>query len=325
MTIFHINSDRPGFSIHYNLFMRHALLMALLLLTACAPSSDAAGASNGQLEPYSTGTPLNTSTPIVSIAETPLPTATPFTYVIRAGDTISELAETYNVSQDDLRAANPDLNPNSMTIGMTILIPSASSAAVGASTPIPAPVPITQTICHPSVDSGLWCFALVHNNTVFVLENVSAQVTLKDENGGVIASQLALLPLDILPPDTSLPAYVFFPNAPASAIPQVQLLSALQMSAGNSRYLPAVVDNTLARIDGDLAQLSGQVHLPAESQAATRVWVAAVAYDKNGQVVGVRRWEGGTIQPGMSIPFNFAVTSTGPRIEHVEFAVQASP
>jgi murein DD-endopeptidase MepM/ murein hydrolase activator NlpD len=299
--------------------------MALLLLTACAPSADAPGASDGQLEPYSTGTPVNTSPPIVSVAETPLPTATPFTYVIRAGDTISELAETYNVSQDDLRAANPDLNPNSMTIGMTILIPSASSGAAGASTPIPVPAPITQTICHPSIDSGLWCFALVHNNTVFVLENVSVQITLKDANGGVIASQLALLPLDILPPDTSLPAYVFFPETPANAIPQVQLLSALQMSAGNKRYLPAAADNTLARIDGDFAQLSGQVHLPAESQAATRVWVAAVAYDGNGQVVGVRRWEGGAIQPGMGIPFSFTVTSTGSRIERVEFVVQANP
>ena len=299
--------------------------MGLLLFTACSPSANAAGTSHAALKPYNTGTSANTSTPNVIIAETPLPTATPFTYVIQAGDTISELAETYNISQDDLRAVNPDLNPNSMTIGMSILIPSGPSAAAGSSTPVPVPVPITQTVCHPTVDGGLWCFALVHNNTTFILENVSIQITLSDENGAVISSQLALLPLDILPPGVSLPAHVFFSNVPEKAIPQVQLLSAFQLTAGNTRYLPASVDNTVAQIKGNLAQLSGQVHLPAESKAAARVWVAAVAYDEDGRVVGVRRWEGGAIQPGTGIPFSFAVAGTGSRLERVEFAVQASP
>lgn len=307
--------------------MRNSLLISLLFLAACAPSSKDEQISEYTLQPYHTLTPVSTNTPDVAFAETLLPTATPFTYVIQPGDTISELAEAYKVSQDDLRAANPDLDPNYLTIGITILIPSISSAAAGAATPTPVPVPITQTVCHPTTDKGLWCFALVHNNTSEVLENISAQITLTDQSGAAIASQPALTPLDILPPDSSLPVYAFFTNTSPNASPRVQLLSALQLSSSSKRYLPAILDNTLTQIgwDGHTAQLSGQIYLPPESQAASQVWVAAVAYDKGGYVIGVKRWEGGAIQPGRSIPFNFVVSGAGSAIDSVDFVVQAMP
>src|SRR5690349_14118616 len=127
--------------------MRKTLLICILWLSACTSASNPPGDGDTP-QPYLTSSPQSTDTPSILFADTPLPTTTPFTYVIQAGDTVSELAETFHISQDDLRAANPDLNPNSMTIGMTILIPNSSST--GASTPVPVPVPITQTVCHPS-------------------------------------------------------------------------------------------------------------------------------------------------------------------------------
>jgi hypothetical protein len=130
------------------------------------------------------------------------------------------------------------------------------------------------------------------------------------------------MPLDIIPVNTSLPVYVYFPDISANANPQVQLLSAMP---GGSSYLPAVLDNTFAQIDwnGKTAKVSGQIYLPAESNAATQVWVAAVAYDKNGTVIGVRRWEGGALQPGSSLHFDFSVSSVGGEIEAVVFFVQS--
>ncbi len=304
--------------------MQKTLLLCALLLSACASSNEQI--FDGKLQPYLTSTPAQTSTPnVITVFETPVPTSTPAVYVIQAGDTLSELAETFKVSQDDLRAANPDLNPNSMSIGQTILIPDPSAALAAASTPTPVPAPVTQTVCHPTADSGLWCFALIQNPTADALENVSAQITLLDADGTTVASQIAFMPIDILPPNSSMPVYVFFPNMSANVTPRVQVLSALQASA--SSYLPAILNNTLAQIgnNGRTAQLSGQVYLPPESQTATRVWVAAVAYDKNGTVVGVKRWEGAGIQPGTSINFNFAVSSLGGDIEALEFFVQVRP
>jgi hypothetical protein len=122
-------------------------------------------------------------------------------------------------------------------------------------------------------------------------------------------------------------AIYFPPDVPFDAKPQVQVLTAIELLPGDSRYLPATVNNTLVQIDsgGHYAQITGDVNLPSESQAATQVWVAAVAYDENGKIVGVKRWEGGGIQPGGSLPFEMAVSSLGGEMTRVEFAVEAHP
>lgn len=273
--------------------------------------------------PAPASAPAETPTPNVLPPDTPIPTNTMQVYVIEAGDTLSEIAEKFRIPQPDLIAANPDVDPNALPIGGTLFIPDPSSSQTAASALTPMPVPITQAACHPTADSGLWCFALIQNNTTDLLENVSAKIILLDENRDAIASQTAFTPLDIIQPGSSLPVYVFFPNAPASAEPQIQLLSAMPGSAAN--YLPAMLDNASAQMDWDgrYAILSGQALLPQESNAATQVWVAAVAYDGNGTVVGLRRWEGGALQPGGSLRFDFSVSSVGGRIEAVEFFVQA--
>lgn len=306
--------------------MRKLLLICIFIISACA-SPATKNAPNISLDLYSTSTPGLTSTPnVIIIFETPIPTSTPLIYTVEAGDTISEIAEKFKITQDELRAANPDVSPNSMTIGMTLLIPDSSAVPVDASTPTPVPAPVAQTVCHPSADGGLWCFALIQNNTTELLENVSAQITLLDESNSVIASQTAFMPLDIIAPNSSLPVYVFFDSEiPANFNVQVQVLTANQLSINNPRYLPAAIQNAVAQINGRTAQLSGQIILPAESQAATQVWVAAVAYDKDGVVVGIKRWEGGAVQPGGSISFSFLVSSLGFEIDAVEFFVEARP
>lgn len=305
--------------------MRKISLILIFILTACSPKQTQS-APNHSLAPYSTATTsFITSTPNIVIPPTPLPTATPFIYTIKSGDTFSVLAEQFKISQDDLRAANPDVSPNSMSIGATLIIPNSTNAVSAASTLTPMPAPVTQTVCHPTADNGLWCFALIQNNTPDFLENVSAQITLLDENSNALASQSAFTPLDMIPPNSSLPVFVFFPNTNSNVKIQVQLLSAIQ--SNGSRYLPAVINNTVTKINwnGLTAQVSGQIYLPAESQAATQTYVAAVAYDKNGVVVGVKRWEGGAIQPAGNLQFNFLVSSLGSAIDAVEFAVQAKP
>ena len=302
---------------------RTSLLILLAFVSACAPAP--AQSTDVSLQSYLTATPASTSTPnVLIIIETSLPTSTLQVYIVGSGDTISEIAEKFKISQADLIAANPDVNPNALTIGQTLFIPDPSAPLAAASAPTPLPVPITQAACHPSADSGLWCFALIQNNTADILENVSAQITLFDEGNNAIASQTAFMPLDMISPNSSLPVYVYFSNTPAEVTPQIQLLSAMP---GGSSYLPASLDNTSAQIDwgGKIAKLSGQVLLPLESNAATQVWIAAVAYDKKGTVVGVRRWEGGALQPGGSLNFDFSVSSVGGEIEAVEFFVQARP
>ncbi len=308
--------------------MRKLLLIGIFLMTACAPASTKNIPSNLP-EPYFTSTPSLTAAPNVIVMDvTPIPTSTPFIYTIKSGDTFSTLAEQFKISQDELRAANPDVSPNSMTIGATLIIPESSATKADGSTPTPVPAAsrVTQTVCHPSASGGLWCFALIQNGTTDFLENVSAQITLLDEGNNVLASQTAFMPLNIIAPTSSLPVYVFFAGEfPANVSIQVQVLSANQLPSNNQRYLAATIQNAVAQINGRSAQLSGQILLPAESKAATVVWVAAVAFDSQGRVVGLKRWEGGAIQPGGNLSFSFFVSSLGSAVDAVEFFIEARP
>jgi hypothetical protein len=213
-----------------------------------------------------------------------------------------------------------------MSIGQVIKIPSDPENPSGEPTPTPAPFTVQQIECYPGADQGMWCFVLVHNDFSELMENVSAQVTLVNENQAMLASQTALLPLNVLPPDTSLPLTVFFPpEIPHNAIPRVQKLTAIRLLPNDGRYLPVTIHNTLVQVsaEGHSALLNGVV-LSQSPDPASQVWVAGTAYDEAGRVAGVRRWEweNGLAARG-SIPFEFMIYSLGGKIEYVEFAVEA--
>lgn len=318
--------------------MKRALLLFILLISACAPQTDdQTPVPPGALIPYTTRTPsLTPEQPegLVVSFETPLPSPTPFAYEVQAGDTLSEIAERFGVSIDALTVANPNVSPNSMSIGTTLNIPSDPANPTGASTSTPVPAPVKQIECYPTADKGMWCFVLVHNDTPNILENLSAQVSLADAGGQHLTSAQAFSLLNILPPDASLPLIVFFPPAPSTgsgltnARPQAQILTGIRLLPDDPRYLPATLQNTLAQVDssGRSAQVSGMVRLPEDSVPTGLIWVAAVAYDDAGRIVGVRRWESTAgIPPGGSLQFDFEISSLAGEIERVEFAVEARP
>jgi len=282
------------------------------------------------LIPYLTATHAALPTPegLVPLT-TPLPSPTPFTYSVQAGDSMSVIAEKFNVSLDDLQAANPGISPNAMSVGQVLKIPSNPDNPSGEPTPTPAPFVVQQIECYPTADKGMWCFVLAYNDSPDFMENVSGQVTLVDSNQTFIASQVALLPLNILPPNTALPMAVFFPpDISLDAKPQVQILTAIRLLPNDERYIPATINNTLVQVnaDGYSAQVSGQVLSQSQTSVANQVWVVATAYDETGRVIGVRRWEAsGSLSAGGSLLFEFLLSSIGGKIAQVEFAVEARP
>ena len=312
------------------------MLSTFLFLIACTAPPTQSNRQSLTLIPFVTSTQSSTS-PAGTIqspqglvaAETPLPSPTPFTYTVQTGDTISGIALKFGVSIDDLQAANPETSPDAMSVGTVLKIPSNPDNPSGEPTPAPAPFTIQQIECYSTTDKGMWCFVLVHNDFSDLMENISAQVTLVDSNDSTLASQTALLPLNILPPDTSLPLAVFFsPDVPADAKPNVQVLTAIRLLPNDERYLPATINNTLVQVNGDgrSAQVNGLVLLHSQAIDATQVWVAATAYDEAGNVIGVRRWESNAALPaGGSLPFEFMISSIERRITRVEFAVEARP
>ena len=318
--------------LRYNHSMRKAPLFCLLLCAACAAPTGIQPPAPANLQPYKTVTPSATAdqaSALIESSEVVPPTPTPFAYAIRAGDTMGQIADKFNVDLDRLLAANPGVDPNSMRVGETLQIPSTPRNTAGEPTPTPAPFAVEQVACHTTADRGLWCFALAHNDSSDLIENVTAQLTLLDAEGKSMGSQTALLPLDILPPGQSLPLSVFFPPGITSGgRPQVQILTAIRLLPDDPRYLDATVQNTQVQVDwsGLSAQASGYVHLSADSKQANQLWVAAVIYNAAGNVTGVRRWEStASLQPGADLPFSFGVASLAGEIARVDFAVEARP
>ena len=308
------------------------LSACIFFLTACAPQPTDSAPPAVDLIPFVTSTesPLQTSEPVGLVtAETPLPSPTPFTYTVQTGDTISGIALKFGVSIDDLQAANPEVSPSAMSVGTVLKIPSNPDNPSGEPTPTAAPFAIDQIECYPTANKGMWCFVLVHNDLSDFMENVSAQVTLVDSNNATLASLTALSPLNILPPNTSLPLSVYFPpDIPADAKPQVQVLTAIRLLPNDERYLSATLNNMLVQVnaDGHSAQVSGSVLSQSQATDASQVWVAATAYDVAGIVIGVRRWESNAALPaGGTLPFEFLLSSIGGKIARVEFAVEARP
>jgi len=114
------------------------LLAVLVVLIAGAalfflPSLLSLGGGSGGGASPSPSTPTS-SLPTASVAPTEAPAATPITYTVQAGDTMSRIAKKFGVNLADLIAANattlPD--PDKLQIGDVLVIPTAAPSELPA-------------------------------------------------------------------------------------------------------------------------------------------------------------------------------------------------
>ena len=270
------------------------------------------------------------------------------------------IALRYGVTLEELQAANPGVDPGFLVIGNALVIPIEGQLSGEIPLPTPLPVPWSAPRCYPSADGGLWCLILVTNDQSTALENLSAWISLYDAQGNPVGGQAAVAPLNLLPTGASMPLVAFFsPPLPDGLLPQGQLLSALAVEDANARYLSAEVQVSAVEIseNGSQASVQGQVLVP-QGSIPSMVWIAFVAYDEVGEVVGMRKFDLGapcglpstaeasstalptpatgtaTFTPTPSAtpaplvvctPFEFTVYSLGPVIHRVEVLLEARP
>jgi LysM repeat protein len=304
------------------------MLVAVLLASGCGSGPDRSlPLTSSSLDPYLTPTLVTMITSTVPATNVPIPTATPFIYKVAGGDTMSGIAARFGVRLDDLVAANAGVVPEALSVGQALKIPASAPAAGNSTAPTPVAASVGAVSCHP-LGGGLYCLAPVHNPLGVMLEDVGLSISLVDSNGTSLASQGAFLPLDILPGGATLPAYAFFPDRVVHFQPVAQLVSSIRLKRGDARYLPAAVRNVFVSVDwnGRSAQVQGQIILTAAGKTAHRVWLAGVAYERGGQVIGFRRWEWqGELRSGQAQAFAFSVYSLGAPIEKVDVIVEAKP
>jgi hypothetical protein len=239
------------------------------------------------------------------------------------------IAFQYGVKLEDLLAANPDVDPTLLSVGTEIVIPRSEASPAVFATPTPMALDVQPADCYSDIQQGVWCFANVINNFPQSIENVSAQISLVDPAGRVLAEGDAIPPLNIIPAEQAIPLAIYFAGAIESKYSvTVQILSALPVPRNDGRYLEPSIDvgGVSYRLGAKSATVTGTVGLPLRSAPAGLVWLAAVAYDSENHVLGIRKIElNGSLEPGSAQPFEIELYSLGPPIDRVDVLVEARP
>jgi LysM repeat protein len=268
-----------------------------------------------QLEPIR---PTHTPAPIITSTQEPLlPSPTPFLHTIEAGDTLIAIALQYNITLDDLLAANPGINSNQLSIGTEIIIPGENGGRPGLPTPTPLPGQLSEPNCYRTSTGALTCFFTADNPLDHGIENISVLANLHLPDGELFWSKVVIPPLDRIPPESSLPINLRVPApAPDGAQLFLTLLTALPAQEITSQP-EAIIEKIDYQQNRRAAQISGLINLPPGDYEPGSVWLAAAGYSSQ-KPVALRKWiSSASAEPGEQIPFTITVYSPGPSIEEV--------
>jgi LysM repeat protein len=307
------------------------LVLLVMMLAACRGSETSAlpVASNtpGRLIVYQTTTPHSpppVEMPLFTPPVTPAATPTPYIHEVVQGETMLGIALQYGITLDELTAANPGVDPQFLSVGTGLVIPLGGEFQMSLPTPEPVSILWHAPICYPTADGGVWCFILVENNREASVENLSAWIGILDAGGGIIRSGIAVSPVNIVRPGDRIPLSIFFePTIPGNVKVTGDILTAMDVPFEDSRYLdwPISIDTIEYHHEVvDYATITGRVEAPVGNPLPSQVWVVGVAYDQDGNMVGMRKWESAG-----DLSFEITVFSLGGEIHSVEVLAEIRP
>ena len=308
----------------------------LLLVAACSadvPSLAAPPVTSTDVieSPAVTPSPTLILTPTVTYTLTPQPTLTPtpVIYLVQENDTLTFIAGRYGVTLEELLTANPGFNPDQLAIGDELVLP--PSAALpqtqSASSTSDVAVELGETRCVPSAGGGVHCYALAHNISGTILYDLIAEFTLKDAGGIEIITKDVPLSLRGLAAGQSLPFYSYFP-------PPVEPDFKVAVELVGMSRTKDEKDATIPLEIGELTVLNAESDLVAVVEGTTShngnaslelLRLVAVAYDADGEVVGLRVIElEDKLEKKATLAFSIEVYSTGGIIDRVEVTGEGS-
>jgi hypothetical protein len=222
-------------------------------------------------------------------------------------------------------AANPDINPNALTVGTQVIIPLGNIQTQIGSVSEPLALDVGLTECAATIEGGLWCFALVSNPLDQSATSVSISFVLTDSNGKTLEKKVVPLLLDKIDPGQSIPASAYFvAPAPSEFSVTASLVSALPLSESGLKFLPAMVANSQVEPNVRTAQVSGEIEVAGEPGSSVILHVVGIAFDSSGQLAGVRRSESEiSLEPGNAVDFVLNLYSYINDIESVSIIAEA--
>jgi len=305
------------------------MIMVLVILSACAPLTQTVQPEEALLTPWHTAT-ANAPAPSAAPeqpAATPLPapTPTPTIHIVALGETISSIALRYGLDMNAVLAANPDIDPYTLMVGTLVKIPLGNTQTQIGVTVEPLALDLGEPECSRTPEGGLLCFSILSNPLLEAAVNLAVTFTLSGAATAETSSHTVPALLNKLDPGDTMPAVVyFFSPLPADFIVSTSLASAFPASQSGNTYYSVDSSNHSVKLDGRLAKVSGEAIIAADPGKTVDVWVAALAYDAQGNLLGVRRTESRvTLEQGKSLVFNLNVYSTGDPISSVVIKAEA--
>ncbi|HOZ39006.1 MAG TPA: LysM domain-containing protein [Anaerolineaceae bacterium] len=284
------------------------------------------------LTPSATPQPTTTLAPSPTTPPTPTPTPAPVTYTVTEKDDMFGVALRYGVSLDALKAANPTVIPNMMSVGTVLIIPitpTPPSTGIGQGNPTPTPDPFSPLqlamppVCYQDALGGAYCFAQLKNTSNSPVENPAVRFTLS--GAGSVLEMDGILPLNILPSQETIPAVAYFPSPIQSGFEvTAQITDWLPVMPDDTRYLEVGItfDQPVITAGTNFVEAAGFIDMP--DGEAEYIWVLGLVYDLNGQVLGLRRWEAEVpLATSNSIPFDFMIYAMQGEIADLKLFVEA--
>ncbi len=328
------------------------LVLALTVFSGCLveieypPTRTTIPTNTPTLQPSPSLSPSLTPTesPTLTPTSTQTPTPAPVTWTVKKGDELMAIAFYYGITLDELLEANPSVTPNWMSVGMVLQIP-VTPTPQPTNTPTPTPTNTPQSLqpqtatpsgplaligepkCYQDPLGRLNCLALIQNNGEQTLENPSVSFTIASPDSDFESSLVVFAPLNLLYAGSNLPVLASFPApVPENFDLEVQIDSWLPTMPDDDRYAEAEITQSQIDLSEDnaFAYVQGEINVANDNREIASLWLLAVAFDQDGNPVGLRRWEAALpIAQGETIPFSTIVYSLGPDIYKIELMAEA--
>ena len=287
------------------------------------------------------GSATITSTPemvLPSSTAIPSPTATPkpVTFTVKENTDMFSIALYYGITLDELKAANPEINPNAMSLDTVLVIPVTPTPVFSRKTPSSILTPAAaggplaikgEPGCYPEPLGGAYCLVSVENTGEERVENPSVYFAISNQQQNFSREAVVFTPLNILSPGESMPVIVYFSGpVPEDVNVIAEVENWLPVMPDDSRYAQAELSESQIELAEDhlSAKVSGEIFVKSDEKELHSLRLLAAAYDQTGKVVGLRLWEADLpINADSTIPFSTFVYSLSLPIDKIELFTEA--
>lgn len=144
---------------------------------------------------------------------TPPSAPTALAYAIQPGDTLLGIAAQFGVSLQALQAANTDLNPLALPIGVSLIIPNPHFNAQGIPilpTATPVSLVLISPVCQPTATGSIICLGKVINTLAQGVQRVNLHLRLLRRDGSILSEGDVGIEQAFIPSGGSAPYRAFF-------------------------------------------------------------------------------------------------------------------